>query len=43
MKIYLHEIIRTVPGREEPYMASVLSLTGRPGRGNAAQHSSLPE
>ena len=24
--IYLHEIIRTVPGREEPYMASVLSV-----------------
>lgn len=23
---YLHEIIRTVPGREEPYMASVLSV-----------------
>ncbi|MCE2390237.1 MAG: NIPSNAP family protein [Proteobacteria bacterium] len=30
--IYLHEIIRTVPGREEPYMASVLSVTSGPGR-----------
>jgi hypothetical protein len=39
VKIYLHEIIRTVPGREEPYMASVLSLTGRPGRGDASEHS----
>jgi hypothetical protein len=32
MLVYLHEIIRTVPGREEPYMASVLSLSGAPGR-----------
>jgi len=31
-KIYLHEIIRTVPGREEPYAASVLSLHHDPGR-----------
>ena len=31
-KIYLHEIIRTVPGREEPYLASVLSLAHDPTR-----------
>jgi hypothetical protein len=31
-KIYLHEIIRTVPGREEPYAASVLSLHHDPAR-----------
>jgi hypothetical protein len=31
--IYLHEIIRTVPGREEPYLASVLSLHHEPTRG----------
>ena len=31
--IYLHEIIRTVPGREEPYLASVLSLHFEPTRG----------
>ena len=30
--IYLHEIIRTVPGREEPYLASVLSLHHEPSR-----------
>ncbi len=30
--ILLHEIIRTVPGQEELYMASVLSLSQRPGR-----------
>lgn len=30
--IYLHEIIRTVPGREEPYLASVLSLHHDPTR-----------
>jgi hypothetical protein len=30
--IYLHEIIRTVPGREEPYMASVASLHHDPTR-----------
>jgi hypothetical protein len=30
--IYLHEVIRTVPGREEPYMASVLSLQHEPTR-----------
>ena len=37
--IYLHEIIRTVPGREEPYLASVLSLHYEParrGRGHPA-------
>lgn len=34
MKIYLHEMIRTVPGREEEYMSSVLSSAiGAPGRG----------
>ena len=30
--MYLHEIIRTVPGREEPYMASVASLHHDPAR-----------
>ena len=30
--MYLHEIIRTVPGREEPYMASVASLHHDPTR-----------
>ncbi|MBM4268337.1 MAG: hypothetical protein FJ144_17295 [Deltaproteobacteria bacterium] len=30
--IYLHEIIRVVPGREEDYMASVLSLSFIPDR-----------
>lgn len=30
--IYLHEYIRTVPGREEPYLASVLSLSRDPTR-----------
>lgn len=30
--IYLHEYIRTVPGREEPYLASVLSLHYEPSR-----------
>ena len=32
MPIYLHEIIRTVPGQEEPYMASVLSVVEAPSR-----------
>lgn len=32
MSVYLHEIIRTVPGQEEPYMASVLSVSQMPGR-----------
>ena len=31
--IYLHEIIRTVPGREEPYLASVASVHHDPTRG----------
>jgi hypothetical protein len=45
--IYLHEIIRTVPGREEPYLASVLSVHrdpkrgGRTGRGAFAQFRSV--
>ena len=30
--IYLHEVIYTVPGREEPYMASVASLHHDPTR-----------
>jgi hypothetical protein len=34
--IYLHEIIRTVPGREEPYAASVLSLHEDPTRQRGA-------
>jgi hypothetical protein len=34
--IYLHEVIFTVPGREEPYMASVNSLHYDPVRGREA-------
>lgn len=30
--IYLHEIVRTVPGCEEPYLGSVLSLHHEPSR-----------
>jgi hypothetical protein len=42
MPIYLHEIIRVVPGREEAYMASVLSLQFIPGRkGSAGHHGQL--
>jgi hypothetical protein len=42
MRIYLHEIIRTVPGREEPYMASVLSVSQGPGRrGRDDEHRQL--
>lgn len=45
--LYLHEIVRTVPGREEPYLASVLSLHHEParrGRGHDAfaQFRSVP-
>jgi hypothetical protein len=36
--IYLHEIIRTVPGREEAYAASVLSLHHDPTRQGSAEH-----
>jgi hypothetical protein len=36
--IYLHEIIRTVPGREEPYLASVLSLRHDPSRDDREAH-----
>jgi hypothetical protein len=32
--LYLHEYVRTVPGREEPYLASVLSLHHDPVRGD---------
>lgn len=39
MSIYLHEIIRVTPGREEDYMASVLSLGSQPGRKGTAGHS----
>jgi hypothetical protein len=38
VNICLHEIMRTVPGREEPYMASVLSVGQRPGRKSARDH-----
>ncbi len=41
MKIYLHETMRTVPGKEEPYMAAVLSITQRPGRGDREDHGQL--
>ena len=36
-KIYLHEVIRSVPGREEPYAASVLSLHHDPARRGGAE------
>ena len=36
-KTYLHEVIFTVPGREEPYMASVNSLHWDPMRGRTAE------
>jgi hypothetical protein len=39
MPIYLHEIIRVTPGREEDYMASVLSLGSIPGRKGTAGHA----
>ncbi len=40
MAIYLHEIIRVVPGREDDYMASVLSLGFIPARRRAGvKHS----
>jgi hypothetical protein len=41
MKIYLHEAMRTVPGKEEPYMASVLGITQRPGREGREDHRQL--
>ena len=41
MKVYLHEIMRTVPGREEPYMASVLSVVERPGHRGTGAHGQL--
>jgi len=37
--IYLHEIMRTVPGREEPYLASVASLRHDPVRGDREGHA----
>lgn len=45
--LYLHEIVRTVPGREEPYLASVLALHHEPsrrsrGRPAFAQFRALP-
>jgi len=45
--VYLHEYIRTVPGREEPYLASVLSLHHEPSRAGLghpafAQFRSMP-
>ncbi len=39
MAIYLHEMIRVVAGREEEYMASVLSLGSLPGRKRAGGHA----
>jgi hypothetical protein len=39
--IYLHEVIRTVPGREEPYLASVLSLHFEPGRAYRDERETL--
>jgi hypothetical protein len=41
MKIYLHEAMRTVPGKEEPYMAAVLAIVSRPGRSDRADHGQL--
>jgi hypothetical protein len=39
--IYLHEVIYTVPGREEPYMASVTSLHYDPVRLGEAKKSGI--
>jgi hypothetical protein len=39
VSIYLHEIIRVTPGREEDYMASVLSLGSIPGRKGTSGHA----
>jgi hypothetical protein len=39
--LYLHEIIFTVPGREEPYMASVTSLQYDPVRLDAAKKAGI--
>jgi hypothetical protein len=39
VKIYLHEFMRTVPGREESYMASVLSVVERPGSKTEVSHN----
>lgn len=41
MKVYLHETMRTVPGNEERYMASVLAITQRPGRAEREDHRQL--
>jgi hypothetical protein len=42
-RIYLHEIIRTVPGREEPYAASVLSLHHDPARSPDTETGALTQ
>jgi hypothetical protein len=41
--IYLHEIVRTVPGREEPYLASVLSLLYDPTRSHGEGHAAFAQ
>lgn len=40
-RIYLHEVIYTVPGREEPYMASVTSLHYDPVRASSARQQGI--
>ena len=42
MSIYLHEIVSVVPGREEEYMASVLSLLSIPERRKPGLKYALP-
>lgn len=39
--IYVHEVMRTVPGREEAYMASVLSIRDDPGRADRQTHAAF--
>ena len=39
--IYVHEVMYTVPGKEEAYMASVLSIRDDPGRADRQTHGAL--
>jgi len=39
--IYVHEVMYTVPGREEAYMASVMSIRDDPGRADRQTHGAL--
>ena len=39
--IYLHEVMYTVPGKEEAYMASVMSIRDDPGRADRQTHGAF--